>query len=132
MKHTGKAIQQELLVQTLQMPNKTVSLNSIFAEGITVVKLMRRFGCPLTRYEASEFSEYQETFAALDVRLIGIGFDKAGTKSFLSGGFWKGELYLDPERVLYKVFNLQRLSKLQAIQNFLDAKTRKSIVKRLY
>lgn len=42
------------------------------------------------------------------MRLVGIGFDKTGADAFYRGGFWKGELFINKDRTIYKALNFKK------------------------
>ncbi|KAJ9063121.1 hypothetical protein DSO57_1003651 [Entomophthora muscae] len=114
--------------QTIHMPQQIddfMSLKDIFAEGLTVLKVMRRFGCPLTRLEAMEFTNRHDEFAKLGVNVVGVGFDVAGMSEFILGNFWKGRLFVDVNRSLYRHLNLPRAGIKATLKCLINPKTRK-------
>ncbi len=46
------------------------------------------------------------------------GFDMEGAKEFVEGGYWAGELYVDPERKSYKALDLKAVSVLGAFYQY--------------
>eukprot|EP00924_Labyrinthula_sp_SR-Ha-C_P006931 snap_masked-scaffold_8-processed-gene-4.35-mRNA-1 protein AED:1.00 eAED:1.00 QI:0/-1/0/0/-1/1/1/0/202 len=86
---------------------KEVKLENLWKEGITVVHLLRRFGCPLCRNLATEMSSLAPTLEKNGVKLVGVGLGVDALDSFLEGGYWKGlDLYIDEDKKLYKEFKL--------------------------
>ncbi|KAI9297353.1 hypothetical protein K502DRAFT_323339, partial [Neoconidiobolus thromboides FSU 785] len=94
------SLEQLLVTQVTKNGMKKIHLSEIL-NGKVVVKLMRRFGCPLCRMEAKALSSYKPIFDKYNVKLIGIGFDINGYKEFEQGNYWDGELYLDQEKKVY-------------------------------
>lgn len=121
----GDFINSQLQVQGVEQNGTSTPLDSLFSEGITVLKVMRRFGCPLARHEAVQLSCHSQEFARLNVSLVGIGFDTAGSSSFVDGDFWKGRLFVDPTRALYKELDLQRAGLKTTVKCLTSSRTRK-------
>ncbi|KAJ9087956.1 hypothetical protein DSO57_1027975 [Entomophthora muscae] len=71
--------------------------------------MLRRFGCPLCRYEARVLSNYKSEFDRLNVKMIAIGFDEVGLDEWVKGKFWDGDLYIDPELNIYNHFGLKKM-----------------------
>ncbi|KAJ9067361.1 hypothetical protein DSO57_1000271 [Entomophthora muscae] len=118
-------LKQGLDLQVPQQAGTACTLSELCMGHITVVKVMRRFGCPLTRKEAREISRYSEELEKMGVRLVGVGFDTSGASGFGLGGFWNGELFLDENRGVYDFFGLKRLGKLSSLLALLQKETRK-------
>ncbi|TPP59495.1 Prostamide/prostaglandin F synthase [Fasciola gigantica] len=83
--------------------------NSIL-EQACIIALFRRFGCKFCRLEAANLSSMKPALDKRRIRLIGISFDKDGVKEFTDGNFFKGELYLDPDRKTYQTLSFKRVS----------------------
>ncbi|KAJ9067363.1 hypothetical protein DSO57_1000273 [Entomophthora muscae] len=108
-------VADELQVHVAEQMGNMFSLNSHFSEGITVLKLMRRFGCSLLRQDAQAFSDRGNELHRLGVSTIGVGFDVKGTQDFVKGGFWGFPLFLDPTRDIYRYFDVKRMSMLSGL-----------------
>lgn len=59
--------------------------------------------------------------------MIGIGFDAKFVKPFIEGGFFKGELFVDSEKLCYEALNYRRfgyweLAKMAISSKWLSAK----------
>ena len=55
-----------------------------------VLFFLRRFGCQVCRWTASEVSKLEPDLKANGVGLVGIGPEETGLKDFSEGGFFKG------------------------------------------
>lgn len=116
-----------LELQVPQQAGTACTLSELCAGRTTVLKVMRRFGCPLTRQEAREISRHAEELHKMGVSLVGVGFDTPGAAGFRLGGFWGGELFLDEGRGVYDYFGLGRMGKLSSLFYFLQRETRKPL-----
>lgn len=108
-------VADELQVHVAHQMGTMFSLNSHFSQGITVLKLMRRFGCPLLRQDAQAFSARRDEFHRMGISTVGVGFDVRGAHEFLAGGFWDFPLFLDPTRDIYRYFDTKRMTLLSAL-----------------
>lgn len=99
-------------------------LASLCSGQTVVLKVFGRFGCPFTRHDASQLSRQREQLATVGARLVGIGFERdwLGLK-----GFWDAELYVDPDRQVYRFFQLPRLTKIAALCCLLREETSKKL-----
>lgn len=55
-----------------------------------VLFFLRRFGCQVCRWIASEISKLEPDLRANGVSLVGVGPEEFGLKEFKEGGFFKG------------------------------------------
>ncbi|KAJ9067379.1 hypothetical protein DSO57_1000288 [Entomophthora muscae] len=113
---TKSFIRPELVVQAPRQSGVSHSLENICHGRTVVLRVFGRFGCPFARLDAIRLSEQSENLEALGASLVGVGFDENGEREFRTNGFWKGEVYLDHNRSLYKFFQLPHASKLQTMK----------------
>ncbi|KAA3670437.1 uncharacterized protein DEA37_0012473, partial [Paragonimus westermani] len=79
-------------------------------EQTCIITIFRRLGCKFCRLEAVNLSHLKPALDKRNVKLIGISFDKDGVKEFTDGEYFKGELFLDPERKTYEALAFKRVS----------------------
>ncbi|CAN7987053.1 unnamed protein product [Ixodes pacificus] len=87
---------------------KDVVLESLWRDQRCVVMFFRRFACPYCRLDAVRLSKLKPQLDQANVRLVGIGHEKAGLDDFLKQEFFKGELYIDVEKNAYKALQFKR------------------------
>lgn len=69
---------------------QTVELQSLWKDQPVVLFFLRRFGCQVCRWMASEISKLEPDLRASGVALVGIGPEEFGLQEFKDGGFFKG------------------------------------------
>lgn len=67
-----------------------VELQSLWQNQPVVVFFLRRFGCQVCRWMASEISKLEPDLRANGVSLAGVGPEELGLQEFKEGGFFKG------------------------------------------
>lgn len=67
-----------------------VELQSLWQDQPVVLFFLRRFGCQICRWMASEISKLEPDLRASRVALVGVGPEEFGLKEFKEGGFFKG------------------------------------------
>ncbi|KAF7261137.1 hypothetical protein EG68_01650 [Paragonimus skrjabini miyazakii] len=97
------------LVQAV-VGGSSCSVDSFWKEQTCVITIFRRLGCKFCRLEAVNLSHLKPALDKRNVKLIGISFDKDGVNEFTDGKFFKGELFLDPERKTYEALAFKRVS----------------------
>ncbi|XP_071751417.1 prostamide/prostaglandin F synthase [Centroberyx gerrardi] len=101
-----------------------VELQSLWQEKPAVLFFLRRFGCQVCRWMASEISKLEPDLRANGVALIGIGPEETGLKEFREGGFFKGSLYVDEKKKSYKDLGFKRYTALSVVPAALGKKVR--------
>ena len=96
-----------------------VPIASLWETQTVVITLLRRFGCKLCRFGASELSKLKPELEARGVKMVAIGLDEASMEDFIQRGFWAGELYLDTERAVYKGLLLEKKGVLTGMMSLL-------------
>uniref|UniRef100_A0A3B3U8T7 Prostamide/prostaglandin F synthase n=1 Tax=Poecilia latipinna TaxID=48699 RepID=A0A3B3U8T7_9TELE len=66
-----------------------VELQSLWQDQPVVVFFLRRFGCQVCRWMASEISKLEPDLRANGVSLVGVGPEELGLQEFKEGGFLK-------------------------------------------
>lgn len=103
---------------------KVIQVSEMWNKKTVILKVLRRFGCPLCRYESRLLSELKPDFDDLDVRLIAIGCENIGFDEFLYGGYWNWEIYVDEERSVYTALGLNSATVGEVIKDSVSLATR--------
>ncbi|PNI31420.1 FAM213B isoform 7 [Pan troglodytes] len=94
---------------------EAVELRSLWRERACVVAGLRRFGCVVCRWIAQDLSSLAGLLDQHGVRLVGVGPEALGLQEFLDGDYFKGELYLDESKQLYKELGFKRYNSLSIL-----------------
>ncbi|KAG5449630.1 Prostamide/prostaglandin F synthase, partial [Clonorchis sinensis] len=105
------------IVQAALDASNSSSVESFWRDQTCVIAIFRRFGCKFCRLEALNLSQMKPAFDKRRIRLIGISFDGDGVKDFVDGNFFKGELFLDPDRSTYRAMDFKRVSGLSGFKS---------------
>lgn len=108
---------------------EVVELKTLWQDQPTVLFFLRRFGCQICRWTASEISKLKESFDSHNVRLIGIGPEEVGLKEFLDGNYFKGDIYIDEKKQCYKDLGFKRYNALNVVPAALGKKVREVVTK---
>lgn len=110
---------------TLKSENgESVELQSLWREQPVVLFFLRRFGCQVCRWIASEISKLEPDLRANGVALVGVGPEEFGLKEFKEGGFFKGSIYVDEQKQCYKDFGFKRYTALSIVPVAVGKKVR--------
>uniref|UniRef100_A0A3B5R9J4 Prostamide/prostaglandin F synthase n=1 Tax=Xiphophorus maculatus TaxID=8083 RepID=A0A3B5R9J4_XIPMA len=101
-----------------------VELQSLWQNQPVVVFFLRRFGCQVCRWMASEISKLEPDLRANGVSLAGVGPEELGLQEFKEGGFFKGSIYVDEEKKCYKDLGFKRYTALSVLPAALGKKVR--------
>ncbi|KAI9296742.1 hypothetical protein K502DRAFT_158414 [Neoconidiobolus thromboides FSU 785] len=107
--------------------NEPVALNSLWNNCTVILKVLRRLGCPLCRYEARLLSDLKPLFDDLKIKLVAITFDEVGLQEFLNGGYWEWGLYVDKEKLTHCALGLTKQSPSSAIADIFSIQGRAAI-----
>ncbi|TGZ63630.1 hypothetical protein CRM22_006831 [Opisthorchis felineus] len=105
------------VVQAALDASNSFSVESFWRDQTCVIAIFRRFGCKFCRLEALNLSQMKPAFDKRRIRLVGISFDENGIKDFVDGNFFKGELFLDPDRSTYRAMDFKRVSSLSGFKS---------------
>ncbi|XP_070815290.1 prostamide/prostaglandin F synthase [Chaetodon trifascialis] len=103
---------------------ESVELQSLWQDRPAVLFFLRRFGCQVCRWMASEISKLEPDLTASGVALVGIGPEELGLKEFKEGGFFKGSIYVDEQKKSYKDLGFKRYTTLSVVPAALGKKVR--------
>lgn len=108
---------------------ESVELQSLWQDQPVVLFFLRRFGCQLCRWMASEVSKLEPDLRASGVALVGIGPEEIGLKEFKEGGFFKGSIYIDEQKKCYKDLGFKRYTAISVVPAALGKKVRAAAAK---
>ncbi|XP_053172425.1 prostamide/prostaglandin F synthase [Scomber japonicus] len=103
---------------------ENVELQSLWQDQPVVFFFLRRFGCQVCRWMASEVSKLEPDLKASGVALVGVGPEEIGLKEFQEAGFFKGSLYVDQQKKSYKDLGFKRYSAITVVPAALGKKVR--------
>ncbi|XP_026202460.1 prostamide/prostaglandin F synthase [Anabas testudineus] len=103
---------------------ESVELQSLWQDQPVVLFFLRRFGCQICRWMASEVSKLEADLRTSGVALVGMGPEEVGLKEFKEGGFLKGSIYVDEQKKCYKDLGFKRYTALSVVPAALGKKVR--------
>ncbi|KAK2861948.1 hypothetical protein Q5P01_001481 [Channa striata] len=103
---------------------ESIELRSLWQDKPVVLFFLRRFGCQVCRWMASEISKLEPDLQASGIALVGIGPEEVGLKEFIEGGFFKGSIYVDEPKKCYKDLCFKRYTALSVVPAALGKKVR--------
>ncbi|XP_073324497.1 prostamide/prostaglandin F synthase [Pagrus major] len=103
---------------------ESVELQSLWQDQPVVLFFLRRFGCQICRWIASEISKLEPDLRASGVALVGVGPEELGLKEFKEGGFFKGSIYIDEHKKSYKDLAFKRYTAISVVPAALGKKVR--------
>ncbi|KAG5274746.1 hypothetical protein AALO_G00139680 [Alosa alosa] len=103
---------------------ENVELGSLWREQAVVLFFLRRFGCQICRWTASEVSKLEPSLKANGVALVGVGPEEIGVEEFKAGGFFKGDVYIDEKKKSYKDLGFKRYNALSVVPAAMGKKVR--------
>ncbi|TMS19456.1 prostamide/prostaglandin F synthase [Larimichthys crocea] len=106
-----------------------VELQSLWQDQPVVLFFLRRFGCQICRWMASEISKLEPDLRASRVALVGVGPEEFGLKEFKEGGFFKGSIYVDEQKKTYKDLGFKRYTAVSVVPAALGKKVREIAAK---
>ncbi|KAI9296706.1 PRX_like2 domain-containing protein [Neoconidiobolus thromboides FSU 785] len=108
----------------MDIHKKPVKLNLLWKKNTVILKILRRLGCPMTRYECKLLTLLKPHFDKIGVRLVAITFEEKECQNFLFGGFWQGDLLVDKDRVSYRALGLNKQSALVGLSDLFTSSGR--------
>ncbi|XP_031157480.1 prostamide/prostaglandin F synthase [Sander lucioperca] len=108
---------------------ESVELQSLWQDQPVVLFFLRRFGCQVCRWMATEISKLEPDLRASGVALVGVGPEELGLKDFKEGRFFKGSIYVDEQKKSYKDLGFKRYTALTVVPAALGKKVRNAAAK---
>ncbi|XP_051786398.1 prostamide/prostaglandin F synthase isoform X1 [Erpetoichthys calabaricus] len=108
---------------------EVVELRSLWKNRAVVLLFLRRLGCQVCRWTASELSKLKGDLEANGVGLVGVAPEEVGLQEFKEGNFFQGELYIDEQKQCYRDLAFKRYGMLSVLPAALGKKVRKVVNK---
>ncbi|XP_031702579.1 prostamide/prostaglandin F synthase [Anarrhichthys ocellatus] len=108
---------------------ESVELQSLWQDQPVVLFFLRRFGCQVCRWMATEISKLEPDLRAGGAALVGVGPEEFGLKEFMEGGFFKGSIYVDEHKTSFKDLGFKRYTALNVVPAALGKKVRDAAAK---
>ncbi|XP_067423243.1 prostamide/prostaglandin F synthase [Emydura macquarii macquarii] len=108
---------------------QVVELRALWKDHPCVVLFLRRFGCQVCRWIAKETSKLKELLDSHNVHLVAVGPESVGVEEFISGNYFKGELYLDETKKCYNDLGFKRYNALSIVPAALGKPVREVVTK---
>ncbi|XP_034565547.1 prostamide/prostaglandin F synthase [Notolabrus celidotus] len=105
---------------------ENVEMQSLWQYQPAVLFFLRRFGCQVCRWMASEVSKLEPDLRASGVALVGVGPEELGLKEFKEGGFFKGSIYIDEQKKTYKDLGFKRYTAISVVPAAMAKKVREA------
>ncbi|KAJ9078257.1 hypothetical protein DSO57_1008642 [Entomophthora muscae] len=97
-----------------------VLLSNLWKDRDVVLKVLPRIGCRLCKYEARSLGNLRIMCDTKKVALAAVCFADPDLETFLADGYWNWDIFLDPEREVYKRARLHRLTWWQVVKDVLS------------
>lgn len=108
---------------------ESVEIKSFWQDQNVAIIFFRRWGCMFCRLWAKELGEIAPILKKNNIRLIGIGVEDAGSKEFIDGKFFDGDLYYVEDRSTYQMLGFKRFNMVSIITSLFWKQSREAIAK---
>ncbi|KAL0810357.1 hypothetical protein ABMA28_010506 [Loxostege sticticalis] len=104
-------------------------LKSFWEDQNAAVIFFRRWGCMFCRLWAKELGEIAPILAKHNIKLVGVGVEEAGSKDFVDGKFFDGDLYYVENISTYQALGFKRFNLVTILTSLLWKQSREAIAK---
>ncbi|XP_063835454.1 prostamide/prostaglandin F synthase-like [Ostrinia nubilalis] len=104
-------------------------LKSFWEDQNVAVIFFRRWGCMFCRLWAKELGEIAPILSKHNIKLVGIGVEEAGSKEFVDGKFFDGDLYYVENIATYQQLGFKRFNLVTILTSLLWKQSREAIAK---
>ncbi|XP_061725167.1 prostamide/prostaglandin F synthase-like [Cydia pomonella] len=108
---------------------ESVELQSFWQDQNTVIIFFRRWGCVFCRLWAKELAEIAPVLQKHDIKLVGVGVEEVGSKEFIDGNFFDGDLYYVEDLSTYRNLGFKRFNTVSILTSLLWKQSRDAISK---
>ncbi|KAM3968725.1 prostamide/prostaglandin F synthase [Aphomia sociella] len=108
---------------------QSTELRSFWQNQNVAIIFFRRWGCMLCRLWAKELAEIAPVLERNNVKLVGIGVEEAGSKEFVEGKFFDGDLYYVENLSTYQMLGFKRFNVVTIITSLFWKQSREAIFK---
>ncbi|CAH2098671.1 unnamed protein product [Euphydryas editha] len=108
---------------------ESVEMRSFWQDQNVAIFFFRRWGCMFCRLWAKELSEIAPVLKKNNIKLVGIGVEDAGSKEFVDGKFFDGDLYYVEDRSTYQMLGFKRFNIVSLMTSLFWKQSREAIAK---
>ncbi|XP_038217127.1 prostamide/prostaglandin F synthase-like [Zerene cesonia] len=108
---------------------ETVELQKFWQDQNVAIIFFRRWGCMFCRLWAKELGDIATVLKNNNVRLVGVGVEETGSKDFIDGKYFDGELYYVEDRSTYQKLGFKRFNIVTIMTSLLWKQSREAIAK---
>ncbi|OWR41450.1 prostamide/prostaglandin F synthase [Danaus plexippus plexippus] len=108
---------------------ETVEMQSFWKDQNVAIIFFRRWGCMFCRLWAKELGEIYPILKKNNIRLVGIGIEEAGSKEFVDGKYFNGDLFYAEDKSIYQTLEFKRFNLVSIITSLFWKQSREAIVK---
>ncbi|CBY13386.1 unnamed protein product [Oikopleura dioica] len=113
-------LQDLLKLSVTRLANREkVELKSFIGEKPTVLFFIRRFGCPLCRYQVKDYSRIYDSVSKV-ANFVVISPEFLGHEEFTTNGYWPGETYIDEKKECYSTIGFKRYNPINVMGVLFD------------
>ncbi|XP_049882361.1 prostamide/prostaglandin F synthase-like [Pectinophora gossypiella] len=108
---------------------QSVELKTFWQDQNVAIIFFRRWGCMLCRLWAKELGEIAPVLHKNGIKMVGVGVEEAGSKEFVEGKFFDGDLYYAEELSTYQALNFKRFNVVSILASLFWKQSRDAIFK---
>ncbi|XP_047508878.1 prostamide/prostaglandin F synthase-like isoform X1 [Pieris napi] len=108
---------------------ETSELKNFWQDQNVAIVFFRRWGCMFCRLWAKELDDIAPVLKNNNIRLIGVGVEEAGSKEFIDGKYFDGELFYAEDRSIYQKLGFKRFNVVTILTSLLWKQSREAIAK---
>ncbi|CAF4905867.1 unnamed protein product [Pieris macdunnoughi] len=108
---------------------ETSELKNFWQDQNVAIVFFRRWGCMFCRLWAKELDDIAPVLKNNNIRLIGVGVEEAGSKEFIDGKYFDGELFYAEDRSIYQKLGFKRFNVVTILTSLLWKQSRDAIAK---
>ncbi|CAG9572658.1 unnamed protein product [Danaus chrysippus] len=108
---------------------EAVEMQSFWKDQNVAIIFFRRWGCMFCRLWAKELGEIYPILKKNNIRLVGIGIEEAGSKEFVDGKYFNGDLFYAEDKSIYQTLEFKRFNLVSIITSLFWKQSREAIVK---
>ncbi|XP_045533060.1 prostamide/prostaglandin F synthase-like isoform X1 [Pieris brassicae] len=108
---------------------ETLELKNFWQDQNVAIVFFRRWGCIFCRLWAKELDDIARVLKNNNIRFIGVGVEEAGSKEFIDGKYFDGELYYAQDRSIYQKLGFKRFNVVTILTSLLWKQSREAIAK---
>ncbi|XP_053620640.1 prostamide/prostaglandin F synthase-like isoform X3 [Plodia interpunctella] len=108
---------------------ESAELRSFWQDQNVAIIFFRRWGCMLCRLWAKELGEIAPVLKENNIKLVGVGVEEIGSKEFVDGKFFDGDLYYVENQSTYQTLGFKRFNLVTIITSLFWKQSRDAIFK---